>query len=85
MSKKIVKLTAKELEVLTSLEKQKQDLTAAYQGQVNTLNQSENIVLQLIMEKAKIAEQPTSINIEENTLVFEFAKKPKEKEEEPKN
>jgi hypothetical protein len=77
MSKKTVKLSPKELEVLSSLEKQKQDLATNYQNQINIINTNESIVLQLIMEKAKITEQPSSINIEKNSLVFEFAKKAK--------
>jgi hypothetical protein len=54
MSKKTVKLSPKELEVLSSLEKQKQDLATNYQNQINIINTNESIVLQLIMEKAKI-------------------------------
>jgi hypothetical protein len=74
MSKKTVKLTPAELEVITSLQKQKQDLDAAYRTALGHVNQNEAIVIKLVKERAKINEEATSILIEESNLVFEFAK-----------
>lgn len=67
MSKKI-KLTVKQLEILTSIQKQKEEVAKS----LSTLNQYEGLVLSLVMEQSKITEQPSSVKIEGEFLVFDF-------------
>lgn len=71
MSKK-VKLTAKQLEILTSVQKQKEEVTKS----LSTLNQYESLVLSLVMEQSKITEQPSSVKIEGDSLIFDFEDTP---------
>jgi len=65
MTKK-VKLTAKQLEILTSIQKQKQEL----HKNLATLNEYENIVVSLVMESGSITGPSESVTIEEEYLVF---------------
>lgn len=66
---KKVKLTPTELELLTSIQKKKEEVSKL----VTSLNENESIIVKLVMERVTIAEtEVSSIKIEEGSLVFDF-------------
>lgn len=81
MSKTTVKLTKTELDLVTAIQTKKQELLKLYQSNLDNLNQNEAIVIQLIMDRADIVEAPSKIDIEGESLVFEFSET---SQEEPK-
>lgn len=81
---KSVKLGAKQLEILTSIQNQKKQLEDAFKN----VQDKESILLVSILENAGISEQPNAVKLEGDTLVLEFkeeeqkkTRKRKEKEE----
>lgn len=81
---KSVKLGAKQLEILTSIQNQKKQLEDAFKN----VQDKEGILLVSILENAGISGQPNAVKLEGDTLVLEFkeeeqkkTRKRKEKEE----
>lgn len=66
---KRVKLTAKQLELMTDIQKRKEELTTG----LTILNQQENIVVLLVMEQSKVTQAVESVKIEGDSLIFELA------------
>lgn len=81
MSKTTVKLTKKELDLVTTIQTQKQEILKVYQANLGHLNQNEAIVIQLIMDRVDITDTPSKIDIEGESLVFDFVEveEPKKK------
>lgn len=65
----VIELTKKQLEMISSTQKQKADLQKAF----GEIAQKEAVIVDLILDSNGVTEQPKDIRFENETLVLTFA------------